>query len=482
MKSHRFALTTLVAVTLGTAAMAALLNYDAAIEAEDDRLEFALTELASAEARLDSDVLRVVSLQLPHYDQVVRSVWELKQQRDNVAASLEQRTFAGNDLLRGSAARYLETLDHKTELLEQLKGEAAFLRNQISYIPFAVEPMLPSLAEPVRSKLAAVVRQMLIYHAHGSDEEALRLKDDLAQVGELDRHPAIGPLLQHIRVYAEHRQRMNEMVANYGGLDEPGWRQQMRAHLMTQLSRDQRRMWIIGGVLGLFVTSLFLALVWSISLLNGARRQAIQTSERFAKAIDSMSGAFALYDKDHRLVLSNARYAQFYLPAADLVRPGMLYADLVRTLIRADFIADLGDEREDVEAALIARAGTNRSWSLHVAGDRSYDCSHRSTSDGGFICYSTDQTEKRLAEEKLQRLYTAVEQSPASIVITDIKGEIQYVNPWFCHVTGFSRDEVVGQNPRILKSGAVSDAEYADLWRTISGGQVWTTPCAICRR
>jgi PAS domain S-box-containing protein len=70
-------------------------------------------------------------------------------------------------------------------------------------------------------------------------------------------------------------------------------------------------------------------------------------------------------------------------------------------------------------------------------------------------------------------LAAAVEQSADGVVITDISGAIQYANPAFSLMTGYSRQEVTGQNPRVLKSGLCSAAFYQGLWNTISSGQVW---------
>jgi len=70
-------------------------------------------------------------------------------------------------------------------------------------------------------------------------------------------------------------------------------------------------------------------------------------------------------------------------------------------------------------------------------------------------------------------LITAVEQAADGIVITDTEGNIQYVNPAFTRMTGYSREEVVGKNPRVLKSGQHTQAFYEDLWKTIKSGQVW---------
>ena len=79
---------------------------------------------------------------------------------------------------------------------------------------------------------------------------------------------------------------------------------------------------------------------------------------------------------------------------------------------------------------------------------------------------------KRAAAE-LNRLMTAIEQTPESIVITDAKGCILYVNPVFEQVTGYSRAEAVGQNPRLLKSDKQDETFYRELWARISAGEVW---------
>jgi len=76
-------------------------------------------------------------------------------------------------------------------------------------------------------------------------------------------------------------------------------------------------------------------------------------------------------------------------------------------------------------------------------------------------------------EDQLQKYKCAVEQNPTSIMITDTNGVIEYVNPMFTEITGYSFNEAVGQTPRLLKSGQTSAEEYATLWKTIKSGESW---------
>jgi PAS domain S-box-containing protein len=83
------------------------------------------------------------------------------------------------------------------------------------------------------------------------------------------------------------------------------------------------------------------------------------------------------------------------------------------------------------------------------------------------------EEDRKRTEEKIRQLSQAVEQSPVTIVITNTKGEIEYVNSKFVETTGFTAEEVLGKNPRILKSGYTSTNEYKELWQTVATGKEW---------
>ncbi len=77
------------------------------------------------------------------------------------------------------------------------------------------------------------------------------------------------------------------------------------------------------------------------------------------------------------------------------------------------------------------------------------------------------------SQAQLRKLSLAVEQSPECIIIANVDAEIEYVNDAFVQITGFSREEVLGKNPRLLKSGKTPPSIYTDLWATLKSGRTW---------
>ncbi len=125
-------------------------------------------------------------------------------------------------------------------------------------------------------------------------------------------------------------------------------------------------------------------------------------------------------------------------------------------------------EMRNKELNIVTKDGTERTVLLSANAVRDSQ---------GKILHSVsiqrDITDRKKAEEKVRKMSQAVEQSPALVVITDNKGDIEYVNPKFCQLTGYTNKEVIGKNPRILKSGHQSKIFYKELWDTIICGKEW---------
>ncbi|MBT7492038.1 MAG: response regulator, partial [Bacteroidetes bacterium] len=141
--------------------------------------------------------------------------------------------------------------------------------------------------------------------------------------------------------------------------------------------------------------------------------------------------------------------------------------------------ADVFTEKEK-QILSTGRPWRNKDWERNSYGQRLLLDALKTpfySPDGeilGIISISRDMTAMKQAEEKIVKLSHAVEQSPVSIIITDVSGNVDYVNPMFEKMTGYSPDEIIGKNLRILKSGKVTNSTYKNLWDTISKGKTWS--------
>ena len=159
-------------------------------------------------------------------------------------------------------------------------------------------------------------------------------------------------------------------------------------------------------------------------------------------------------------------------PAEDFIADAGLMARLIHPLDRPAFerhAADLlHDDDTELELRLVHPDGSTR-WIVHhckpVFDDQGTWLGRRGV--------NIDITARKRAEQQLRQVSQAVEQSPDCIVITDTSGTIEYVNEAFVEQTGFSRQEVLGSNPRMLQSGRTPREVYDSLWQALTQGQAW---------
>jgi PAS domain S-box-containing protein len=133
--------------------------------------------------------------------------------------------------------------------------------------------------------------------------------------------------------------------------------------------------------------------------------------------------------------------------SAEALAVGLRHGDRAHGVLVLGMPAGMAADPE--EKALLKEAAGDLAFALHTLGDR------------------------RRAERERERLLGAIEQTSEGVVITDHEGTIRYVNPAFERLSGYSRIEAVGRNPRLLKSGRHEPAFYAELWRTLGEGRSW---------
>ena len=197
------------------------------------------------------------------------------------------------------------------------------------------------------------------------------------------------------------------------------------------------------------------------------------SEERYRSLIENIDLGITLIDANYKIVMTNtAQGSLFRKPVSEFV-DRQCYKEFAKNEMVCPFCpgtrAMASGQAEDVETEGVRDDGSRFPVRLQVFPLRRPD-----GSISGFIEVMEDITERKLAEKERVRLATAIEQAAGSIIITQNDGTIQYVNPAFERISGYSREEAIGKNPRILKSGKQDKAFYKEMWDTLTRGEVWT--------
>ncbi len=203
-----------------------------------------------------------------------------------------------------------------------------------------------------------------------------------------------------------------------------------------------------------------------------ARKQAEEDLSVFRQMVASAQDAMCLVGRDYAYRIAN----QAYLQEVGL-KPDTIMGKTVADVLGKPLFENVIQARLD--RCLAGEAVSYSDWFDYPAQSRRYmqitlsPCRNRASEVVGAMVVARDLTELQTAQKELKRLAAAIEQAAETVVVTDAAGAIQYVNPAFEQETGYRREEAIGKNPSILKSGKHDDAFYRDMWNTLVSGGTW---------
>ncbi|HEX5802113.1 MAG TPA: PAS domain-containing protein, partial [Azospira sp.] len=203
--------------------------------------------------------------------------------------------------------------------------------------------------------------------------------------------------------------------------------------------------------------------------------EALRASEERLAEAQRMAhiGAWELDILRDRLWWSDEVYRIFEVDKDSFAASYEAFLDLVhpddRERINAAYTRSL-TEAEPYDAEHRVRLADGRIKYVHERCVTEFDAGGRPLRSTGTV---QDISERWAAEAQLRKLALAVDQSPESIVITDLNARIEYVNEAFMRTTGYRRDEVIGRNPRLLQSGKTPPANYQAMWAALHRGESW---------
>jgi PAS domain S-box-containing protein len=211
-------------------------------------------------------------------------------------------------------------------------------------------------------------------------------------------------------------------------------------------------------------------LIAAFVLDNTERKREAAERDRLAAVVEQSLDAIVIVDTELRVAYANPAFAAgLGWSATDMVGRGVL--EVLDGVLEATTITTLVKVASSGESWL---GEFDRRLADGTVGPVQVRVAPRLAADGKveeYVVVVRDVAELRSGEAERARLSTAIEQSAEAVVITDTNARIEYVNPAFERVSGYTRDEVLGQNPRILKSGVQGPAFYAAMWAALTNGR-----------
>lgn len=193
---------------------------------------------------------------------------------------------------------------------------------------------------------------------------------------------------------------------------------------------------------------------------------------QYEMLLENSPTVLCIKDEEGNYIYVNSRFEQEVNIQKDEIlgrtAPEVLPPDIVKSDQDADHAALQTDDPVEYEIFLPDKEGNPKH--LWVSKKR---VSVKHTGESNIIGFAWDITRIKKTEDHLKRLLSALEQSPVSVLITDQQGNIEYVNSYFCTVSGYNRDELIGNKPSVLKSGHQPASYYKEMWKCILSGVVW---------
>ena len=242
--------------------------------------------------------------------------------------------------------------------------------------------------------------------------------------------------------------------------------------LHHQADGSLRDVEIVQNTIAIGSNVVFYCIINDITERKQAEKLHFESNERYRSLFENMLNGIAYC----RMIFENDRPVDFIYEQVNAqfeILTGLTNVDGKKVSEVIPGIHEINPELFEIYGR-VATTGIPERFELYLEPLQIWlEISAYSLQKENFVAVFENITERKEADTQIQKLSTALQQSPTVVIITDPDGNIEYVNPAFTAHSGYSAEEVKGENPRILKSGLMSNSVYEDLWQTILAGNIW---------
>ncbi len=424
-----------------------------------------IMEIKYLDLELNEKVLQISTFKSIHYDDILKNTNQIKSTLNKL--DISTIPYPSNDIkitIEKLTEQLRNALIIKISQIEDLKSFVATARNSSLYL--LQETNKPILKE--HSKIADIAASTFIniqgYQLFPTHEKRIITEQKLQALRDKLELTVNNTYYKNIIAHMEksfqatmkiteiqtalfnhnNQQRIEELISLLNQI-----------HLKRVYNATQNQFFLM------IIAFIFLiALAFAVGRWTKANRKKNQYFQLFVDAVEAISEGFAFFDNQGKLVYCNSTFKTIYYQLGEKLQPGITLDEFKQ--LQTD--ARMTQHRTDLSDGVYLDYFNDGRWIY---------CLNNKTARNGKALVRVDLTEQKTIEAELMKLSQAVEQTSASVVITDLEGNIEYVNLKFEEITGYSRKEAIGNNPRILSSGEKSKEDYEELWQTILSGEEW---------
>jgi len=439
-----------------------------------------LLHLRQLDTLLEEEALKATSLQLNNYDEFVSIVSQIKILTTKVSSPSSGIYNHISQNINKDIDGLKMMVNKKIYLIEGIKSHMAIVRNVISFLPLEIIRITQQRKSPIHHNYQQLIITLLAYNINPTPANLKLFQRSIDQLKAIKNavstasqvKATITLLLLHANANLKSNSRTSELFNELKRLPIRDTIERIfvahASHVVNQIKKANQ----FRSALLVLSMILFTSLGYALYSLRIARNLAEKTSKQFMDAAESISEGFAFFDNSGNLQFWNNKFNTMHEACGDVLKAGVSFLDFFNTCVSCGIYEKIAIDNnslktpspDDVRGSHYTIHGKDGTWML--ASDSPME-------NGGTACVRIDITANKHAEAEMRKLSRAVEQSPASVMITDTLGNIVYVNPKFTETTGYLAHEAIGQKPSLISSGERSPQDYYELWQTITSGREW---------
>ncbi len=444
-----------------------------------------ISQFKQVDAVLNQHILEIRLGLLPYYDPTVDNFFKLKKLQTRITKMMQQLHSDTTIAVNQNITLLKLALAQKRKMLETFKSTNAMLNNSLHYLPIATTQVTDHLSYNkqdvvLRQSINTLSRDIMVYYLTSEIKRDSKLNHTISML-ESDfmdvpaaAHKNLSILLAHVKIILKYKDQIDTLMQQLLTVSTTQRMDKLLQAYLIEYNKMVQHASIYRSLLYGFSILLLAYIGYILFHLNRAAaslRRTI-TDLNYQKFAMDQHAIVSITDSEGKITYANQKFCD------------ISHHNITELIGKDHRITKSGFHPASFYEEMWLTITSGKVWRGQIqncAKDGSHYCVDTTIvpfmDDDGipyqYVAIRTDITEIKKAEQRLRIQATALRVAANSIVITNQKGIIQWVNDAFTQLTGHSRDDVIGKTPSIQKSGKQDTAFYQNLWQTILTGKVW---------